>query len=724
MLAAGACSTGGSAAGGATSTTSPASGARSRVTLTAVSTDADRVTGGDVLVAVRGATRTPTFRAGGRTLTATAKGADDAGRVLVLLTGLAEGRQTIRMTVGDATASLRVTNHPVEGPVFSGPHLPMPTCTAQNFGLAAPTDDGNCFSPTTTTWKYFTADKKLKALADPDAVPADAYLTGPAGAAGTRPVVVQVETGVINRGVFTIMTPRGVTWNKRLIYRFGGGCGTTYSQGFDLMGDPDPEVVAQGYAIATDTLNTFQVSCNDVLSAETAMMVKEHFAETYGLPDITIGEGGSGGAIQQLLIAQNYPGILDAIAPILPFPDAISISGGVLDCALLNRYYRSPAAADWTTEQKIAVNGHLTAKTCDFWEQTFVPAVDPSKCGFGDAVAGVASALPGLGTAAFPEPPKDQVYDPVSNPTGLRCTLQDINVAVYGKDPATGFARRAWDNVGLQYGLSALDAGAISVDQFLTLNAGIGSHDIDGQWQPSRVAADEQSLRTSYRTGRVTEAGGDLPRIPIILVNLYTDPLGDIHDRYRAFTIRERLRTSDGKQAPNLAIWTRGLPPGKSLIDSLTGAISLGPDIIGTLDTWATKLKYEGRNDRTAPSQRTLDERMTATRPTGGVNSCFEPDGTLVATGDDVYDRPGPCTDPYPLHGDPRIVAGSPLREDVIKCRLMSVDAAITAGLYKVTLTDDQRARLHPTFPDGVCDFTKPGVGQVELGGTWQSFGP
>ena len=79
----------------------------------------------------------------------------------------------------------------------------------------------------------------------------------------------------------------------------------TYSQGFDLMGDPDPEVVAQGYAIATDTLNTFQVSCNDVLSAETAMMVKEHFIETHGLPDLTIGEGGSGGAIQQLLIARS-----------------------------------------------------------------------------------------------------------------------------------------------------------------------------------------------------------------------------------------------------------------------------------------------------------------------------------------------------------------------------------------------------------------------------------
>ena len=38
------------------------------------------------------------------------------------------------------------------------------------------------------------------------------------------------------------------------------------------------------------------------------MVAKEHFSEAYGLPRFTIGAGGSGGAIQQLLVAQNYPG--------------------------------------------------------------------------------------------------------------------------------------------------------------------------------------------------------------------------------------------------------------------------------------------------------------------------------------------------------------------------------------------------------------------------------
>lgn len=40
-------------------------------------------------------------------------------------------------------------------------------------------------------------------------------------------------------------------------------------------------------------------------------MVKEHFIEEYGLPTHTIGWGESAGAVQQYLIVQNYPGLLD-----------------------------------------------------------------------------------------------------------------------------------------------------------------------------------------------------------------------------------------------------------------------------------------------------------------------------------------------------------------------------------------------------------------------------
>ena len=66
--------------------------------------------------------------------------------------------------------------------------------------------------------------------------------------------------------------------------------------------------LSRGYAVASSSLNVLDNNCSDVISAEIALMVKEHFIETYGVPRYTIGWGGSGGAIQQHLIAQQLPG--------------------------------------------------------------------------------------------------------------------------------------------------------------------------------------------------------------------------------------------------------------------------------------------------------------------------------------------------------------------------------------------------------------------------------
>ena len=95
--------------------------------------------------------------------------------------------------------------------------------------------------------------------------------------------------------------------------------------------------LARGYAVASSTLNVLDNNCSDVISAEAALMVKEHFIETYGPARYTIGWGGSGGAIQQQLIANNYPGILDGIIP-ASFPDATT-SATVTDCRLFDTYF-------------------------------------------------------------------------------------------------------------------------------------------------------------------------------------------------------------------------------------------------------------------------------------------------------------------------------------------------------------------------------------------------
>ena len=154
------------------------------------------------------------------------------------------------------------------------------------------------------------------------------------------------------------------------------------------------------------------------------MMVKERFTEAYGVPEFTIGDGGSGGAIQQLGIAQNYPGLLDAVAPTVPFPDAISIAPGVTDCGLLGDFFSSDAGSAFTDDQRTAISGYETWGTCELWISSFLGGIRPED-------------------GCDPAIPAAEVYDADSNPDGIRCDLADANVNQVGTDPKTGFANRA-----------------------------------------------------------------------------------------------------------------------------------------------------------------------------------------------------------------------------------------------------------------------------------------
>lgn len=689
--------------------------------VSAVSTRADMVTGGDVLIEVA-APGVDSVTVDGEVVEVDFTRDGDVARGLV--TGLAEGTSTIAVEAGGDRGELEVTNHPAGGPVFSGEQLPIVVCTTDRYGLGE-SEPPQCEAEPTVRFAWVDAEGDLQFVDDPAEVPPDAATVELDGQ--ERPAVLRWETGVINRGVYSVATlangsaPEAGTgedwdrdhWNGRLVYRFGGGCGTTYGQGFNFFGAPDLDLLAKGYAFATNTFNTFQVQCQDIVSAESAMMTKEHFVEQYGVPEVTIGEGGSGGAIQQLLVAQNYPGILDAIAPSLPFPDGMSIAPGVLDCALLGNYYATEAGAALTPEQRRAVNGHLSGLTCSVWQETFVPVADPGACGFGETASSFVTALPGL-AEGLPTVPEEQAYDAESNPDGLRCTMQDSYPQIFEEDPETGFAERPVDNVGVQYGLDALNAGTLSVEEFLDLNEGIGGLDIDGQPIAERMVAAEDSLERVYETGRIV-APGPLLDIPIVLTNVYTDDEGDIHDRFRMFSIDARLAGEDGAQAPGLVMWTRPKAPEGSLTDQLAGALGAGASVTEVLDEWATALAADDSDADTA-------EKLAATRPQAAVNACFDLDGQVVDSGEDVYDRPGPCRDDYPVGDDPRTAAGAPLANDVLKCSLQSVEDAVAAGVYEVTLTEEQLARLEAIHPDGVCDWTAPGVGQVPLGEPWQAF--
>ncbi|HEY6531140.1 MAG TPA: DUF6351 family protein, partial [Acidimicrobiales bacterium] len=254
---------------------------------------------------------------------------DAPPRLIATLTDLPPGESTVRATSGDATAELTLVDHDPTGPLFSGPHQSPFVCTTERAGLGAPLDD--CGAATTVSWQYWNSDGQLLDLPRPGELPPDAATTSTSEGAEV-PFVVRLERSVLNRSITTIAVldpsaggstgdgwnPSG--WNGRLVLRFGGGCGTRYSQGTPSPNALDRDLLAAGYAVASGSLTSFETACNATVAAETAMVVKEHFVETYGIPRHTIGEGGSGGAIQLLQIAQNYPGILDALGLAAPFP--------------------------------------------------------------------------------------------------------------------------------------------------------------------------------------------------------------------------------------------------------------------------------------------------------------------------------------------------------------------------------------------------------------------
>jgi hypothetical protein len=65
------------------------------------------------------------------------------------------------------------------------------------------------------------------------------------------------------------------------------------------------------------------------------------------------------------------------------------------------------------------------------------------------------------------------------------------------------------------------------------------------------------------------------------------------------------------------------------------------------------------------------------------------------------------------------MVAGEPVANDVLKCQLKPIN---TGDYTAVPFTPTELVQLAAIFPQGVCDFSKPGVGQVPLENTWDFF--
>lgn len=681
------------------------------ISLTTVSNRPTMVSGGDVLVRMEVpvgiAPESVRVELNGRNVTDEFQRQGDTRTFIGFMQGLSEGANTlVARGEGGARTELAITNYPITGPIFSGPQEEPFVCMTETFrrgSLGAPLDE-DCSIYPQAEYRYKSTDGSMKILQDPTALPADvAQTTVLTGA--TVPFVVRLETGTINRAIYETAVlfdptqgqsrPRPTVanpgWNRRLVYTFGGGCRAGwYQQGETTGGVLDELFLSRGYAVASASLNVFGNNCSDLLAAETAMMVKEHVVETYGVPRFTIGWGCSGGSYQSHQIADNYPGILDGIVVGCSFPDVTSVTNFTLmDARLLEVYFTKTAPDLFTREQQRAVSG--------FGQWGGIPNLSEG-----------AKRLDPDAEFNRRVPPEAR-YNPDTNPRGARGTVYDHTVNAYGRDPATGFALRPLDNVGIQYGLAALNAGTISKEQFLDLNERIGGLDRDANQVPQRTVADSQATRAAYETGRILSGAGGLRTTPIIDQRSYTDdmPNGDIHMRIHGFSTRQRLIRNNGN-ADNQVMLVQDFRGARGFFSTQNPVLR---DALGQMDRWLVAIQA----DTSATPQA---QKVVGARPADLQDACWTAQGEKIVE-KQTYDGPGRCNQIFPSFPTPRQVAGGPLDNDIVKCQLKPINLAD----YAVSFTPAEQARLQRTFPGGVCNWAVPGVDQRPLRGTWLSFG-
>ncbi len=602
------------------------------------------------------------------------------GKFEGLVTGLADGPNVLTARLNDGYgAQLTINDHPSGGPIFSGPEI-------QPWACQSGARDKQCDQAPSYAYYYVPAgtsgiSEGASGVAntsafqpyDPSNPPAAAAIAQTTTTDGvTVPFIVREETGYIDRDQYTIATlwQPGKPWepwapqpqaNGRLVITHGASCDTTYGAGTapTVM---DPKILGGGFIVMSNALDNAGHNCNLVTEAESLQMTKEHVIDQYGEIRWTIGSGCSGGSLVQQQVANAYPGIYQGITPQCSFTDAWSSAMEYEDYVMLLNYFKSQDVTDaYTPLQISAVIDHPNPAN----PVTFTTAIPNS----------------GLAERACPDVPTAQVYDAKTNPHGVRCTLEDYMVNMFGRRPSDGFANRPFDNVGIQYGLQGLRDGVISAQQFADINAHVGGFDIDGNDVSQRSSADPIALQRAYTDGAVDEAN-NLNQVAII--DLRGPDPGAFHDVYRTYAMRNRLLRDFGTAA-NQVLW-RGQAP-------LIGDANYADQAVYAMDGWLGKVDADGR---AVP----LSQKIVEDKPDTLTDRCTDGNGNALPA--------SVCDQTVAAYGTPRFGADEPKTDDVLKCQLKPLDRSS----YPVTFTDAQWAELQSAFPNGVCDYSKPGVDQ------------
>ena len=705
----------------------------SNLAITVLSSEPDRITSGTARIAI------------------TAKGEMDLNQAIItlndtditnqfelddtessregVLQNLPEGVSTLTVSLNGDIKQETLTNHPATGPIFSGPHQEPFLCASREHLEAAMLEDQEfsdtfCSLERQVSFMYRSSNTGGFLPFDPDAPRPDDIAQTELMDGRRVDFIVRWERGTLNRFIYSLAmlapeqqaleTPDHSAWNKKLIYYFQGGVGIGHYQGAPSRQRMLYEHgLSQGYAIAYSTGTKTGVHYDLQVGGETALMVKERFIVAHGTPEYTVGVGGSGGGIQQYVYGQNHPGLIDAAIPQYSYPDMVTQGIHIGDCELLERYMDAEVRANpdskWATWSNRTWLQGLNAS--DTVPNRYTGEPGNSECINGWRGLSPLTLNPHYGTAPGIDPETQQATS---------WTHFDDLVQIYGM-AQDGFARRTWDNVGVQYGLEALKKGQIEPEEFLDLNARIGgwknepdmvqegqpflpdgdgidvhsarnmtlSENDQGDPPAPRTQADPGAIEAIQASGMVFKGSLD---IPIIDWRHYLEEVLDMHNSHQSFAARQRMLNAD-QDADNQVIWFTDTNAGNPNFDQTPMAFEV-------IDEWMKNIKNN--------PEKTVSEN----KPAQAEDSCFSADGSLIYSGNDAWEGilnegpKGPCAEQFPVYSTSRIVAGAPITGDIFKCERIPVTDAIEQNVYGDWQPDEKAtSRLQQIFPSGVCTY-------------------
>jgi hypothetical protein len=621
----------------------------------------------------------------------------DNGQYEGLLGGLAVGPNTLTATLPDGTStSATIVDHAVGGPLFAGPQVQPWLC--QNHST-----DPQCNLPATYSYEYKSSVTGQLEAYRPGSPPSDVAKTTTQNGL-TVPFIIRLETGYQDRDQYQIavLFQPGKPWTAwdpqpqfvhKLLVTHGASCGADHQSGAapsttgDTAGIPGGPgftsspmtALGLGFAVMSTALDNAGHDCDLVTEAESVVMAKQHLIDHYGTLRYTIGTGCSGGSLAQQQIDDAYPGVYQGILPQCSFPDAWSTGQQLADYQLTRDYFEDPiqwgTGIVWNPAQIAAVQGN----------PNYANSVELSTL-YWTSLANPAYACAGV-TAA-------QRWSP-THPTGTRCDLEDYMVNVFGPyagDNPYGYAGVPLDNVGVEYGLDALEQGLITPAQFVDLNQKIGGYDNNDQHTTGRFTAEEPALAYDYRSGAVNETNN---LTDVAIIDLRGPDAGSFHDAYRSWTIRARLQTQEGHFPKNDVIWFGETP--------LIGDPNYTTEGLLAMDRWLSAVEAD---QRVVP----LAQKIADDRPGWVHDRCSDISGVDQV----VLPGVGPVCE-LPLaqtrFATPRMEAGESIATDIEKCQLKPLSES---DFYPITFSAAQWSALEKVFPGGVCDYSKPGVEQAD----------